>query len=116
MLQKNHRNGYDQRPTTILTNFNCHEQELDEVAINKFKTKWLGSMEYIEKDTGNIAEEVLTIGKGKEYELIIVGKGQQLLDSTMMTNIRDSRPEHAELGPFGDLLTSSGQGIKSSVL
>lgn len=91
-------------------------QMLDEVAISEFKTKWLGAVEYIEKDTCNIAEEVVTIGKGKEYEFIIVGKGQQILESTMMLSIQDSRLEHAELGPVGDLLTSSGQGITSSVL
>jgi hypothetical protein len=96
--------------------FECHEQELDEVAVNEFKTKWLGAVEYIENDTANIADEVLAIGRVKEYELVIVGKGHQLLDSTMMIDIKDSRLEHAELGPIGDLLTSSGQGITSSVL
>ncbi|XP_061358675.1 cation/H(+) antiporter 20-like isoform X2 [Gastrolobium bilobum] len=93
------------------------EKELDEVAVNDFKTKWLGTVEYIEKDTRNITEEVLTIGKANEYELVIVGKGQQLLGSTtMVTNINDSRHEYAELGPIGDLLTCSDHGIKSSVL
>ncbi|KAJ1387239.1 Sodium/solute symporter superfamily [Sesbania bispinosa] len=86
------------------------EKELDEVAVNEFKTKWLGSVEYIEKDTANIAEEVLAIGKAKKYELVIVGKGHQLLESNMMTNIKDSYPEHAELGPIGDLLTSFRSG------
>lgn len=87
------------------------------MAVSEFKTKWLGSVEYIEKGTCNITEEVLTIGRAKEYELVIVGKGQQqLLDSTMMTNIKDYRHEHAELGPIGDLLTSSGQGIATSVV
>jgi hypothetical protein len=96
--------------------FECHEQELDEIAVNEFKTKWLGAVEYIENDTANIADEVLAIGRVKEYELVIVGKRHQLLDSTMMIDIKDSRLEHAELGPIGDLLTSSGQGITSSVL
>lgn len=86
------------------------------MALNEFKTKWQGSVEYIEKDTVNIAEEVLAIGRAKEYELVIVGKGQKLLDSTMMINIKNSLPQHDELGPIGDLLTSSGQGITSSVL
>ncbi|XP_027351548.1 cation/H(+) antiporter 20-like [Abrus precatorius] len=90
------------------------EKELDEEAVNVFKTKWLGSVEYIEKDATNVTEELLTIGKAKKYELVIVGKQQQLV-STMLTNI-DFSPEHAELGPIGDLLTSSGNGITSSVL
>ena len=86
------------------------------MALNEFKTKWLGAVEYIENDTVNIANEVLAIGRVKEYELVIVGKGHQLLDSTGMIDIKDSRLEHAELGPIGDLLTSSAQGITSSVL
>ena len=86
------------------------------MAINKFKTKWHGSVEYIEKDASSITEEVLTIGKSKEYELVIVGKGQQLLESTNVGNIENSLLEHGELGRIGDLLTCSGLGITSSVL
>lgn len=101
-----------------------NEKELDEVALNEFKTKSLGAVEYIENDTVNIANEVLAIGRVKEYELVIVGKGHQLivgkghqlLNSTGMIDIKDSQLEHAELGPIGDLLTSSAQGITSSVL
>lgn len=94
------------------------------MALNEFKTKSLGAVEYIENDTVNIANEVLAIGRVKEYELVIVGKGHQLivgkghqlLNSTGMIDIKDSQLEHAELGPIGDLLTSSAQGITSSVL
>ncbi|CAJ2632778.1 unnamed protein product [Trifolium pratense] len=99
-----------------ITNKGLKPVELDEVAVNEFKTKWLGAVEYIENDTANIADEILAIGRVKEYELVIVGKGHQLPDSTMMIDIKDSHLEHAELGPIGDLLTSSGQGITSSVL
>ncbi|MCH82253.1 cation/H(+) antiporter 20-like [Trifolium medium] len=101
--------------TSTSTNNWENEKELDEVAVNEFKTKWLGAVEYIENDTANIADEVLAIGRVKEYELAIVRKGHQLPDSTMMIDIKDSHLEHAELGPIGDLLTSSGQGITSSV-
>lgn len=73
-------------------------------------------MEYIEKDASNLTEELLTIGKAKEYELVIAGKGQLLLESTMVANIKDYSPQHAELGYIGDLLTSSGNGIASSVI
>ena len=48
------------------------------MAVNHFKTKLHASMEYIEKDVSSITEEVLTIGKSKEYELVIVGTGQLL--------------------------------------
>ncbi|KAK7336965.1 hypothetical protein VNO77_17519 [Canavalia gladiata] len=89
------------------------EKELDEEAVNMFKTKWLGSVEYTEKRTTNVAEELLSNVMAKEYGLVIVGKREQL-ESTMLTNI-DLRPEH-ELGPIGDLLTSSSNGITSSVL
>ncbi|MCI23945.1 cation/H(+) antiporter 20-like, partial [Trifolium medium] len=102
--------------STSANNWENDQKELDEVAINEFKIKWLGAVEYIENDTANIADEILAIGRVKEYELVIVGKGHQLPDSTMMIDIKDSRLEHAELGPVGDLLTSSGQGITSSVL
>ncbi|PNY07172.1 cation H(+) antiporter 20-like protein [Trifolium pratense] len=102
--------------STSSNNWENDQKELDEVAVNEFKTKWLGAVEYIENDTANIADEILAIGRVKEYELVIVGKGHQLPDSTMMIDIKDSHLEHAELGPIGDLLTSSGQGITSSVL
>lgn len=73
-------------------------------------------MEFIEKDASNMREEVLAIPKAKEYELIIVGKDQQRLASNMMDKLKDSELEHAELGPIGDLLSSMGHGIASSVL
>ncbi|KAK7396504.1 hypothetical protein VNO78_17555 [Psophocarpus tetragonolobus] len=90
------------------------EKELDEEAVNEFKAKWQESVEYVEKNATNITEEVLSIGKAKDYNLVIVGKRQQL-ESTLSTNI-DFRPEHAELGPIGDLFVSSGNGITSSLL
>ncbi|KAL1350114.1 hypothetical protein HN51_014262 [Arachis hypogaea] len=88
------------------------DKELDEVAVNEFKAKLESSVTYIEKDASSITEEVLRIGKSKEYELLIVGKGNQLPESSM----EDSRLEHAELGHMGNLLTSSAMGITSSVL
>ncbi|WJX79164.1 hypothetical protein P8452_62310 [Trifolium repens] len=119
---KSHKEGtfreqeQSRNTSTSANNWENDQKELDEIAVNEFKTKWLGAVEYIENDTANIADEVLAIGRVKEYELVIVGKGHQLLDSTMMIDIKDSRLEHAELGPIGDLLTSSCQGITSSVL
>ncbi|MED6173425.1 hypothetical protein PIB30_059187 [Stylosanthes scabra] len=89
------------------------EKELDEVAVNELRAKFGESVKYIEKDASNITDEVLRMGKSKEYELLIVGKGNQLLPESSM---EDSRLEHAELGRIGNLLTSSGLGITSSVL
>ncbi|KAI4300131.1 hypothetical protein L6164_033543 [Bauhinia variegata] len=91
------------------------QKELDEVVIEEFKVKWNGTVEYIEMDARNITEEVLTVGKAKDYELIIVGKGQQHLAPTMLEKMKDYQADHAELGPIGDILSSS-RDIMSSVL
>ncbi|MED6121067.1 hypothetical protein PIB30_026691 [Stylosanthes scabra] len=88
------------------------DKELDEVAVNELRAKFEESVKYIEKDASNITEEVLRMGKSKEYELLIVGKGNQLPESSM----EDSRLEYPELGRIGNLLTSSALGITSSVL
>jgi len=93
--------------------FNSHDQELDEEAVNEFKVKWQETVEYIEKNATNITEEVLSIGKAKDHDLVIVGKQQ--LETTMLTNI-DFRHGNEELGPIGDLFVSSGNGITSSLL
>ncbi|KAI4349285.1 hypothetical protein L6164_009894 [Bauhinia variegata] len=91
------------------------EQELNEEDMADFKTQWNESVEYIEMDARDIIEEMLTIGKAKNYGLIIVGKGQQHLAPTMVEKMKDYQTDHAELGPIGDILSSS-QGIMSSVL
>ncbi|CAK9188586.1 unnamed protein product [Ilex paraguariensis] len=57
---------------------------------------------------------VLAIGRSGDYDLIIVGKGRR--PSIMVADLVDRPAEHAELGPIGDVLASSGQGIVSSVL
>ncbi|KAK7284210.1 hypothetical protein RJT34_18952 [Clitoria ternatea] len=114
VLRLTSRRGVEDNNSSTSKNNDDKDKELDEEALNELKTKWIGSVEYIEKEVTNIAEEVLSIGKGKEYELLIVGKQQQI-ESRMLTNI-DFRPEHDELGPMGDLLASSGNGITSSVL
>ncbi|KAG4916252.1 hypothetical protein JHK87_053809 [Glycine soja] len=80
---------YEQEPKTSDV---ARKRELDEEAINEFKAKWQESVEYIEKNATNITEEVLSIGKAKDYDLVIVGKQQQI-ESTKLTNI-DFRPEH----------------------
>lgn len=80
----------------------------------EFQSRWDGTVEFIEKLAGNIVEEVLAIGRSGYYELIVVGKGR--FPSTMVAGLADRQAEHAELGPIGDILASSGRGVVSSVL
>ena len=71
-------------------------------------------VEYIEKVASNIVEGVLTIGRSRDYDLVVVGKGR--FPSNMVAELAERKAEHAELGPIGDILTSSAHGIVSSVL
>ncbi|XP_061341477.1 cation/H(+) antiporter 20 isoform X2 [Gastrolobium bilobum] len=93
---------------------NSKSIELDEKAMGEFRSKWDGMVEYIEKVSGNVVEEVLGTGRSGDYDLIIVGKGR--FPSSMVAELAERQAEHAELGPIGDVLTSSGQGVVSSVL
>ncbi|XP_062095666.1 cation/H(+) antiporter 20-like [Humulus lupulus] len=92
------------------------EKELDETAVTEFRNRWdAGIAEYVEKmATSNIVEEVLEIGHNKDYDLIVVGKGR--FPSNMVAELADRHAEHPELGPIGDILASSGQGLACSVL
>jgi hypothetical protein len=63
---------------------------------------------------GNVIEEVVSIGKSREYGLVVVGKGR--LPSPMVAQLAVRPAEHPELGPIGDALASSGHGVTSSVL
>ncbi|KAF7143009.1 hypothetical protein RHSIM_Rhsim05G0188500 [Rhododendron simsii] len=90
------------------------EKMLDDEAVAEFRTKWDGVVEYIEKAAGNLVEGVKAIGRSGDHDLIVLGKGRYT--STMVPAPADCQAEHAELGPIGDLLASSGQSIVSSVL
>lgn len=90
------------------------EEELDETAVVELRSKWNGIVEYVEKAASNIEEEVLGIGRSGDYDLIVVGKGR--FPSSMVAELAERQEEHAELGPIGDILASSGQGVVSSVL
>ncbi|CAK7356091.1 unnamed protein product [Dovyalis caffra] len=90
------------------------EKDLDETAIAEFRSKWEGTVEFTEKVASNIVEGVLAIGRGGDYDLIVVGKGR--FPSTMVAELAERQAEHAELGPIGDILASSGHGVMSSVL
>ncbi|KAJ6992427.1 hypothetical protein NC653_015727 [Populus alba x Populus x berolinensis] len=88
--------------------------DLDETAIAEFKSKWEGTVEYTENVVSNIVEGVLAIGRSGDYDLIFVGKGR--FPSSMVAELAYRQAEHAELGPIGDILASSGHGVVSSVL
>ncbi|KAL5550009.1 hypothetical protein UlMin_000185 [Ulmus minor] len=90
------------------------EKELDDTSMVEFKSKWDGTVECKENVASNIVEGVLSIGCSGEYDLIVVGKGR--FPSKMVAELAERQAEHAELGPIGDILTSSRQGVISSVL
>lgn len=79
-----------------------------------FLSKWGGVAEYTEKVMSNIVEGVLAIGRSRDYDLVVVGKGR--FPSIMVAELAERRAEHAELGPVGDILASAGHGVVSSVL
>lgn len=56
----------------------------------------------------------MAMGQRREHELIIVGKGR--FPQALVGELVDRETEHPELGPVGNLLASSSQGITSSVL
>lgn len=90
-------------------------QELDETAVAEFRSRWdVGIADYKEKVATNIVEEMLAIGRSGDYELIVVGKGR--FPSKMVAELADRHAENPELGPVGDILASSGQGVGCSVL
>lgn len=82
--------------------------------MDEFLRKWEGMVEYKENSGNDIVESILRIGKSGEYDLIVVGKAR--CPTAMVARLGDRQPEHAELGPVGDLLASSNHGVVSSVL
>jgi hypothetical protein len=90
-------------------------QELDEAAVAEFRLKMGGMVRFEERVVaGNVVEEVVAIGKSREYGLVVVGKGR--LPSAMVAELAVRPAEHPELGPIGDALASAGHGVASSVL
>ncbi|KAL5992047.1 Cation/H(+) antiporter 20 [Asimina triloba] len=91
------------------------EKELDDLAVREFRQRREGMADYEERRTGkNIVESVLEVGRSSQYELIVVGRGR--FPSAMVAEMAERVAEHAELGPIGDILASSGHGVVSSVL
>ncbi|XP_052155066.1 cation/H(+) antiporter 20 [Oryza glaberrima] len=91
------------------------EKELDEAAVAEFRQRMGAMVRYEERVVvGNVIEEVVSIGKSREYGLVVVGKGR--LPSAMVAELAVRAAEHPELGPIGDALASAGHGVTSSVL
>ncbi|KAG4982036.1 hypothetical protein JHK82_026907 [Glycine max] len=91
-----------------------NEKELDDATMARFQSKWNGMVECDEKVASNIMEEVLALGRSKEYELIIIEKGRFPL--SLVADLVDRQVEPDELGPIGDILASSTHDVVSSVL
>ncbi|KAL1541236.1 cation/H(+) antiporter 20 [Salvia divinorum] len=81
-------------------------KENDEAAVAKFMHRMEGRVELIEKTAIKIVDEVIEIGRDGGYDLIIVGKGRPCSTTIPV----------AELGPIGNVLASSYQGVTASVL
>ncbi|MCL7021619.1 hypothetical protein MKW94_029433 [Papaver nudicaule] len=91
------------------------EKELDEKAITEFRKRRDRLTVYIEKEAERIGEGVLTIGRSGEYGLIVTGRSQ--LQTRMVAELsKEHATEYEELGPIGDILASTGNGVTSSVL
>ncbi|XVF08062.1 hypothetical protein REPUB_Repub06bG0193300 [Reevesia pubescens] len=90
---------------------NGREKELDDLALAEFRRSD-GSLRYEEKAVSNVTEEVLRIGQSREYDILVVGKGQ--LPSSM--ELAGNHTESEELGAMGDILTSTDLGIFPSTL
>ncbi|XP_048236090.1 cation/H(+) antiporter 20 isoform X2 [Ricinus communis] len=82
----------------------------DEVAVKEFRRKCNGSVEYIEKDVKNIREEMLSIKQRRDFNLLIVGKGDRVAE------LAHTQAEYPELGHIGGILASSAYSKASSVL
>ncbi|KAI5020955.1 cation/H(+) antiporter 20 [Hordeum vulgare subsp. vulgare] len=91
------------------------EKELDEAAVAEFRLRMGDAVRFEERVVaGNVVEEVVAIGKSREYGLVVAGRGR--LPSAMVAELAVRPAEHPELGPIGDTLASAGHGVTSSVL
>lgn len=82
--------------------------------MEKFRRKTEGQVIFEEKAASNVEESVVEIGRCKNYELVVVGRGR--FPSAMVADLAERSAEHAELGPIGDILSSTGHRMVSSVL
>ncbi|KAL0714340.1 hypothetical protein Bca4012_021319 [Brassica carinata] len=98
--------GKEKYYTYLTTNMDPgKEKEIDEGALEDFKSKWKEMVEYKEKEPNNIMEEILSIGQSQDFDLIVVGRGR--LPASEVAPLAERQAEHPELGPIGDVLASS---------
>jgi ATP:corrinoid adenosyltransferase len=94
------------------------EKELDEAVLAEFRQRTATLVRFEERvvvgNSSSVMEEVVAIGRSREYGLVVVGKGR--LPSPMVAQLAVRPAEHPELGPIGDALASSGHGVTASVL
>ncbi|TVU18258.1 hypothetical protein EJB05_34347 [Eragrostis curvula] len=98
------------------------EKELDDAAVAEFRQRMGDGLQVRFEEravmaaagSNNVVDEVVAIGKSREYGLVVVGKGR--LPSAMVAQLAVRPAEHPELGPIGDALASSGHGVTASVL
>ncbi|KAL9663205.1 hypothetical protein QQ045_028044 [Rhodiola kirilowii] len=95
------------------------EMRLDDESFAKFYEKHIargGEVSYVEKYLVNSAETLSTLQSlGSQYELIIVGKGGGRVNSVLTIGMRDWE-QCPELGPIGDILSSTHFSQAGSVL
>ncbi|XP_068669077.1 cation/H(+) antiporter 20-like [Aristolochia californica] len=92
----------------------AREMELDDATVEEFREKTQGVAGYEEKPANNVEASVIEIGRKRDYELMVVGRGRFPTD--MVADLAYRSAEHGELGPVGDILASTGHGIVSSTL
>eukprot|EP00253_Pinus_taeda_P012348 PITA_12348 len=106
------------------------EKELDEAALQVINTKasnpgkshdGIGvnddageSIVYEERQNSNTVASVLEIAKSNIYHMFLVGRGR--FPSPLVADLAERTAGCPELGPIGDLLTSSNFPISASVL
>ncbi|KAI3995319.1 hypothetical protein MKX01_032121 [Papaver californicum] len=91
------------------------QMELDENAITESCKRRDGLTIYIEKEANRVREGVLTIGSSGEFGLIVIGR-TQFPTRRVAELSKEHTTEYEELGPIGDILASTGNGVTSSVL
>lgn len=90
------------------------EKEMDETMVDEFRT-YHGTTNYSVKATNNnLVETLMAIGRSREYDLVVVGKGK--FPTWMEAKLANNEIEHDELGLVGSIMAQSDQGLVSSVL
>jgi hypothetical protein len=72
------------------------------------------SIMYGEREKSNTVESVMEIVKRKKYHMFLAGRGH--FPAPLMEDLVNQTEECLELGPIGDLLTSSTIQMTASVL